>query len=137
MLNGGLTSLDEAETHLKAVDGVMLGRAAYQNPYLLANVDTRFYDSTQPVISRLEIIERLLPYVERELSNGAALKHIGTCWGCFRGSQVHVPGAGTWLKTHTCPWRVLIPCARHSPMSSACPPGKVWKLQPETTQHGR
>lgn len=95
VLNGGLTSLDAAETHLKAVDGVMLGRAAYQNPYLLANVDTRFYDSTQPVISRLEIIERLLPYVERELSNGAALKHIARhVLGLFQGQ----PGARAWRR---------------------------------------
>jgi tRNA-dihydrouridine synthase A len=95
VLNGGVTTLDEAENQLQAVDGVMLGRAAYQNPYLLAGVDARFYGSTLPAVSRLEIIERLLTYVERELASGAALKHIARhVLGLFQGQ----PGARAWRR---------------------------------------
>ncbi|MGH8560912.1 MAG: tRNA dihydrouridine(20/20a) synthase DusA, partial [Nevskiales bacterium] len=95
VLNGGITTLDEAERRLEAVDGIMLGRAAYQNPYLLAEVDARFHAGVGPAPSRLEVIERLLPYVERELSAGTALKHIARhILGLFQGQ----PGARAWRR---------------------------------------
>ncbi|HXG27648.1 MAG TPA: tRNA dihydrouridine(20/20a) synthase DusA [Nevskiales bacterium] len=95
VLNGGVTTLDEAAGHLEQVDGVMLGRAAYQNPYLLAGVDARFYGDPAAAPTRLEIVERLLPYVERELARGTALKHIARhILGLFQGQ----PRARAWRR---------------------------------------
>src|SRR5690606_1509203 len=67
ILNGGLTTLDQAAEQLRKVDGVMIGRAAYDNPYLLAGVDQRFFDSSAPRLSRRQVVEALLPYLERQL----------------------------------------------------------------------
>jgi tRNA-dihydrouridine synthase A len=95
VLNGGISTLDDAEHHLQELDGVMLGRAAYQNPYLLAQVDSRFYGATAPVPTRHEVIEQLLPYVEHELMGGVALKHITRhILGLFQGQ----PGARAWRR---------------------------------------
>ena len=76
VINGGIRSLDEAEEHLQHVDGVMLGRAAYQTPYLLADVDRRIFGSQEPPLSRLEVLERLRPYIERHLARGGRLNNI-------------------------------------------------------------
>jgi tRNA-dihydrouridine synthase A len=90
IINGGIVTLDEAEDHLGHVDGVMLGRAAYQTPYILADVDRRFYGDTRPPLARHEILEAFLPYVERERARGTHLhamsRHI---LGLFQG----MPGA--------------------------------------------
>ena len=101
-INGGVKTLDEAETHLDCVDGVMIGRAAYRNPYLLAGVDGRFAGDTLTPASRHQIIERLLPYVELELSRGNRLHNITRhILGMFQGR----PGARRWrrvLSEHAC-----------------------------------
>jgi len=76
VINGGIRSLDEAEEHLRHVDGVMVGRAAYQTPYLLADVDRRFFDSKEPPITRLAAIERLKPYIEKHLARGGRLNNV-------------------------------------------------------------
>jgi len=76
VINGGIRSLDEAEKHLQHVDGVMLGRAAYQMPYLLAEVDRRIFGSDEPPVSRREVVERLKPYIERHLARGGRLNNI-------------------------------------------------------------
>jgi tRNA-dihydrouridine synthase A len=95
ILNGGITKLSAAITHLESVDGVMLGREAYHNPYLLAGVDARFYGTTQRPPSRDMIIRRMLPYIETELSAGTALKHITRhMLGLYQG----VPGARAWRR---------------------------------------
>ncbi len=74
ILNGGIGNLDEAEVHLKAgVDGIMLGRAAYQDPYVLAAVDQRFYGDTSSPPSRTEIIAGLESYIDRHLAEGGRL----------------------------------------------------------------
>ena len=76
VINGGVTSLDAAAEHLAQVDGVALGRAAYQNPYLLADVDARFFaDGVMPP-TRRAVIEALAPYVERHLASGGRLNNI-------------------------------------------------------------
>lgn len=87
VINGGIATLDEAAAHLDHVDGVMLGRAAYQNPWILAEVDRRFYDDDHPVPTRHDVIENFFPYVERELARGTHLhamtRHIlGLFQGC-------------------------------------------------------
>jgi tRNA-dihydrouridine synthase A len=76
IINGGIASLDEAEAHLAKVDGVALGRAAYQDPHLLAEVDRRLFgDATTPP-SRRDVIEALLPYAERHLMGDGRLNNI-------------------------------------------------------------
>jgi tRNA-dihydrouridine synthase A len=95
VLNGGITQLDEAAAHLLRVDGVMLGRAAYHNPYVLAGVDARFYAGPHPVAGRNHVVERMLPYIERELSAGCALSQITRhMLGLYQG----VPGARRWRR---------------------------------------
>jgi len=76
ILNGGIGSLEEAEAHLARVDGVALGRAAYQNPYLLSEVDRRLFGATEPVPARREVLEALLSYAERHLRNGGRINNI-------------------------------------------------------------
>ncbi|MGP1397675.1 MAG: tRNA dihydrouridine(20/20a) synthase DusA [Inquilinaceae bacterium] len=108
VLNGGVNSLDEAEAHLAAgVDGVMIGRAAYQTPYSLAEADRRFFGDTAPIPTREQIVQRLIPYTERLVDQGIPLtaltRHIlGLFQGCpgarawrrFLSENAHRPGAG-------------------------------------------
>ncbi len=95
IINGGIMTLDEADAHLAHVDGVMLGRAAYQTPYVLAEVDRRFYGASTPVPTRHEILERFLPYVEDQISHGTHLhamsRHV---LGLFQG----MPGARAYRR---------------------------------------
>ncbi|MCW9048057.1 MAG: tRNA dihydrouridine(20/20a) synthase DusA [Gammaproteobacteria bacterium] len=95
VINGGICDLETAEEQMKYVDGVMMGREAYHNPYLLSEVDQRFYESDQKVLTRFEIIEALYPYIEKELSKGVRLhsvtRHI---LGLFNG----LPGAKKWRR---------------------------------------
>ncbi len=90
-LNGGVKSLEEAEEHLTKVDGVMIGREAYNNPYLFAEADQRIFgDTSAEPVSRHEAIKSLYPYVESELANGTYLNHIARhLLGMFQA----VPGA--------------------------------------------
>lgn len=76
ILNGGIADLDEAEQHLAHVDGVMLGRAAYQTPYLLADVDRRFFGSEEPVVSRAEVLEALMSHIAGHLDRGGRLNNV-------------------------------------------------------------
>lgn len=76
ILNGGIADLDEAEQHLAHVDGVMLGRAAYQTPYLLAEVDRRFFGGEEPVASRAEVLEALMTHTARHLERGGRLNNV-------------------------------------------------------------
>ena len=95
IVNGGIQDLEATEPHLKVADGVMLGRAAYHNPYLLAQVDARIFNDPHPVSTREEIVNRMLPYIERELNEGVLLKHITRhMLGLFQG----MPGARYWRR---------------------------------------
>jgi tRNA-dihydrouridine synthase A len=76
VLNGGIQSLDECEAHLTKVDGVMLGRAAYQTPWLLSSVDSRLFGAKDPAISREAVIAQLSEYVDAYLKNGGRLNHV-------------------------------------------------------------
>jgi tRNA-dihydrouridine synthase A len=86
VINGGIASLAEAAPQLKQLDGVMLGRAAYADPYLLAGVDSALYGSEAKPPSRGEVLDRFMVYVERELARGVRLnsmtRHI---LGLFHG----------------------------------------------------
>ncbi len=88
VINGGITSEDAVVEHLAHVDGVMLGRAAYHDPYVLARVEHALYG--EPLPDRDAIIERMLPYIADELAQGTALKHITRhLLGLYQG----LPGA--------------------------------------------
>lgn len=76
IINGGIGDLDAAFPQLVHVDGVMLGRAAYQTPYSLADVDRRIFGADAPPPTRAEVIERLIPYSERHLATGGRLNNI-------------------------------------------------------------
>lgn len=90
VINGGIATLADAERHLTHVDGVMLGRAAYHDPYLLAEVDNRFFGAPSPVPTRAQVLERFMPYVERQLAQGQRLHRITRhMLGLFQGQ----PGA--------------------------------------------
>ncbi|NLR74956.1 tRNA dihydrouridine(20/20a) synthase DusA [Leeia sp. IMCC25680] len=92
LINGGITTLAQAEAHLQHVDGVMIGREAYHNPYALVQADARLYGDNHPVPTRTEVLQAFLPFVEQELQAGVPLKfmarHIlGLFQGCF-GARV-------------------------------------------------
>ena len=76
IVNGGIGSLSEAVDHLTHVDGVMLGRAPYQDPYLLAEVDSRLFGSAEPRPSRLDVLDSFMLYAEGELSRGVRLNQM-------------------------------------------------------------
>ncbi|WP_431224761.1 tRNA dihydrouridine(20/20a) synthase DusA [Serratia sp. L9] len=94
-INGGVKTLEEAKHHLQHLDGVMMGREAYQNPGILARVDSEIFGSQTEVLDSVAIIESLYPYIERELANGTYLGHITRhILGLFQG----VPGARQWRR---------------------------------------
>ncbi|GHA05689.1 tRNA-dihydrouridine(20/20a) synthase [Oceanisphaera arctica] len=94
-VNGGIKTLDESKLHLAQLDGVMLGREAYQNPYLLAQVDAELFGDEQEVPSRHQVVRNLLPYIEQELSRGTYLGSITRhTLGIFQG----LPGARAWRR---------------------------------------
>lgn len=72
ILNGGVRTLGDIDMHLQFVDGVMLGREAYHNPYLLADFDARYYGDTVGALSRREVVEAMLPYIRTQLGDPAA-----------------------------------------------------------------
>jgi tRNA-dihydrouridine synthase A len=76
VINGGILSLGEAVAHLGQVDGVALGRAAYQNPYILSRVDRLFFGETREPPTRAAVLDRLIPYVERHLRSGGRLNNV-------------------------------------------------------------
>jgi tRNA-dihydrouridine synthase A len=90
VLNGGVTSVEQAMVHLDRVDGVMMGRAAYQEPWRLLAVDPLIFGEDAPFASAKEAAAALMPYIERELAQGTRLHAITRhLHGLFRA----VPGA--------------------------------------------
>ncbi|WP_028079462.1 tRNA dihydrouridine(20/20a) synthase DusA [Solimonas soli] len=76
VLNGGVREIDACEDHLAKVDGVMLGREVYENPYVLAGIDARLFGDAHAVPTRDDILAHMQDYAARELAQGAALHHI-------------------------------------------------------------
>lgn len=90
VINGGIQSIDECQDHLEHVDGVMLGREAYQNPWMLAQVDEALFRMDSPLKSRDDVIAALLPFAEQHLALGGQLNHVTRhILGLYQG----VPGA--------------------------------------------
>ena len=95
IINGGIGSLDEAEAHLAHVDGVMLGRAAYHSPWLLHDVDRRFFGAIGTANSPLDTVEAMKPYIAEQLAKGVWLRHITRhMLGLFHG----LPGGRLWRR---------------------------------------
>lgn len=95
VINGGITTLTQIEQQLHHVDGVMIGREAYHNPWLLAQADARLFAASDQEFSRDAVIAALLPYVEQECTQGTALHHITRhILGLFHG----LPGARAWRR---------------------------------------
>ena len=90
IVNGGIADLEEAKAHLAHVDGVMLGRAAYQEPWRLLNVDPLLFGEAAPHATIKDAFEAMTPYIERELSRGTRLHAITRH---FVGAFHAVPGA--------------------------------------------
>lgn len=108
VINGGIGTVEQVQTHLNQVDGVMLGRAAYHDPYLLARLEAALYG--EPLPTRDDVLRQMRPYVEAELARGTALKHISRhLLGLYQGEPgarafrrtisegAHLPGAGWQL----------------------------------------
>ncbi len=107
IINGGITTVDEIKQHLEKVDGTMIGRAAYQNPYLLAEAEAALFSAEEIPPTRIELIQRYFPYLEQRLAEGIKLtamtRHILGLFQKCRGAKMwrrhlsehaHKPGAG-------------------------------------------
>ncbi|MGO1344561.1 tRNA dihydrouridine(20/20a) synthase DusA [Chromohalobacter japonicus] len=106
-INGGIKTLEDCQTQLDLVDSVMIGREAYQNPWLLADVDAAIYGGVSPVRSRHDAARAMRSYIDKRLTDGAKLNHVtrhlmGLFQGCPGGRQfrrhlsenAHRDGAG-------------------------------------------
>lgn len=94
-INGGLTTLAEIQAQLEAVDGVMVGRAAYHTPGLLLSVDPTLFDAPAPFTDQFAVVDAILPYIERELAGGERLSNITRhMLGLFTG----LPGARSFRR---------------------------------------
>ena len=94
IINGGITTINEIKLHLKQTDGVMIGRAAYHTPYLLADIEKEIFENND-VPSRQEVIERLIPYIKEEIKKGTRLNQIMRhTLGLFHGQS----GASFWKR---------------------------------------
>jgi tRNA-dihydrouridine synthase A len=94
VINGGVGSLQQAEEHLEMVDGVMIGRAAYQNPWLLAECQQRLSEDAG-VTEREQAVHEMTAYIEQQVRQGVAVKHISRhMLGLFQG----LPGAKKWRR---------------------------------------
>lgn len=91
IINGGIRTLTEIDAHLQQVDGVMIGREAYHNPYLMAAFDARYYHDDHPVPTRADIIEAMLPYIEAQLARGGP--RLNSITRHMLGLMAGLPGA--------------------------------------------
>ena len=94
IINGGINSVDKIKPHLEKTDGVMIGRAAYHTPYILADIEKEIFNNNK-VPSRQEVIEQLIPYIKNELKKGTRLNQIMRhTLGLFHGQN----GASYWKR---------------------------------------
>ena len=88
VINGGIKNLDQSETHLESVDGVMIGRAAYENPFMLKDVDSRFFNIESCIESKKQVLNKYFEYIDKQLKNGHDLgrmmKHL---FGLSKGDK--------------------------------------------------
>ncbi|MEW8103037.1 MAG: tRNA dihydrouridine(20/20a) synthase DusA [Candidatus Thiodiazotropha endolucinida] len=95
IINGGITNLDQVGEQLQQVDGVMIGREAYHNPWILAEADRLIFGQSDSPLTRHQVIESLIPFVEYELSKGTPINRLTRhILGLFQGQ----PGARKWRR---------------------------------------
>lgn len=100
VINGGIKSLVECQRHLAEVEGVMLGRAAYDDLGLLASVDAALFGADAASLSEAELVEGLQEYLIRGLSEGVPLKHMTKHWAGLRQGRPGARAWRRWLSTH-------------------------------------
>jgi len=95
VVNGGISTLDDIDAQLADLDGVMVGRAAYQNPWLLASFDARYFGEPHVARTRRDVVEAIVPYAERHVAGGGSLRQITRhMLGLYHGQ----PGARAWRR---------------------------------------
>jgi tRNA-dihydrouridine synthase A len=95
ILNGGVKTVEESKEHLKYVDGVMLGREAYHNPYAMIEMDNQLYQAKKEIPSRQQVIDIFIKYTKEQLATGVPLNHMTRhILGLFHGQ----PGAKAWRR---------------------------------------
>jgi tRNA-dihydrouridine synthase A len=100
IINGGIISMSDIQTHLLAVAGVMIGRIAYTHPYLLADIQAAYYPNKR-ILTRTEVIEAMFPYIMEQLQQGVKLPHITRhLFGLFQGER-GAAGFRRHLSQHT------------------------------------
>ncbi|WP_372695636.1 tRNA dihydrouridine(20/20a) synthase DusA [Immundisolibacter sp.] len=100
VINGGITDLDQALAHLRHVDGVMIGRAAYHSPWLLADVDRRLFGAATPPPERAQVLAQYIGYMDHQLGAGTPITALTRpLLGLFQGQ----PGARAWRRTLSTP----------------------------------
>lgn len=108
IINGGISTIEGSVEHLKHVDGVMMGREAYSNPYIMARVDQEIYGDEQAPRTRDEVLAEYIKYTEDRLQNGSRLNHLSKhivglyhgeprsrLWRRHISQNAHIPGSGT------------------------------------------
>ncbi len=112
-INGGVKTLDAVADHLEHVDAVMIGRAAYDDPFMFADADSRFFGSVEPPPTREEVVARMIPYVERMVGDEGVKLHYITrhmtnlfagvkgarLWRRYLSERHHLEGAGAEILT--------------------------------------
>lgn len=119
IVNGGVNSLAQGREHLQHVDGVMMGREAYSNPYILADVDQQFYESGQLAVSRERVLEQYIAYTESQLAKGVRLnsmsRHVvglfhgeprSRLWRRHISKNAHKPGSGAEVLREA--WQTMV-----------------------------
>ena len=95
IINGGIKTIESSLEHLQAVDGVMLGREVYHNPYLMMQVDAIIYSDEVATQSRKQVLQQYFPYIEQQMGQGVYLKQLSRhLLGLFHG----IPGAKAWRR---------------------------------------
>lgn len=107
VINGGINTLQECKTHLGHVNGVMMGREAYSNPYILSTVDEQLYHDAHQIISREQVLDRYIAYCQQQLKQGSRLNHLtrhviglfhgqpnSRLWRQHISEHAHLPNAG-------------------------------------------
>ncbi|MCB1894554.1 MAG: tRNA dihydrouridine(20/20a) synthase DusA [Rhodocyclaceae bacterium] len=96
LINGGICDWPAIECQLDQVDGVMIGREAYHNPWILAEADRRLFGDDHPLPRRRDVIDAMLPFLRRQIDAGVPLKHMTRhLLGLYQG----MPGARRWRRT--------------------------------------